>query len=198
MKNNSLKIALTLSVATLVLTSAFAADEKPLKRERSTITSMTAKVEAVDKDKREITLKGSSGNTITLGVDKSVKRFDEIKVGDSVTADYYVSIAAEVREPTAEEKKTPYQELTSTGRTPEGTDPAAGSFRIIKAVTTVEGLDRPTKSITVKGPKGNYVQVELKDPSILEKLHLGDTIMVTYSEGLVISLDKAPEKDTKD
>src|SRR5215472_11573626 len=78
---------------------ASAADEqsKPMGREEKVLVTITASVEAIDPAKREVTLKGPLGNTVTFTVDKRVKRLDEVKVGDLVRADYYVSVAAEVR-----------------------------------------------------------------------------------------------------
>ena len=72
---------------------------KPLSAERTILVTVTAKVEAIDQKKREVTLKGPLGNVVTFVVDERVKRLDEIKVGDEVTADYYVSLAGELREP---------------------------------------------------------------------------------------------------
>ncbi len=79
--------------------------QKPLSAERTILVSVTAKVEAIDQAKREVTLKGPLGNVVTFVVDERVKRLNEVKVGDEVTADYYVSLAGELRAPTKEEKK---------------------------------------------------------------------------------------------
>src|SRR5688572_21072587 len=75
-----------------------AAAGAPVRREESMRVSITARVTAINPEKREITLKGPEGKETTLTVDKAVRRFDEIKVGDNVTADYYASLAGEVRE----------------------------------------------------------------------------------------------------
>jgi len=48
-----------------------------------------------------VTRKGPLGNQITFTVEQRVKRLNKIKVGDDVTADYYISLAAELRQPTA-------------------------------------------------------------------------------------------------
>ena len=50
-------------------------------------------------------MKGPLGNSVTFIADQRVKRLNEIKVGDLIKADYYVSVAAELRQPTAEEEK---------------------------------------------------------------------------------------------
>jgi hypothetical protein len=163
-------------------------------REEAVLVSVTASVESIDLAKREMTLKGPLGNTVTVTVDQRVKRLDEVKVGDLVRADYYVSIAAELRKPTAEEEKTPLVVIDAAAKAPPGTAPAAGGLRRFKVVTTVEGLDRPTETITVKGPGGNYLTARVADPSRLTQLRIGEKIIVTYTEALAISLEKAEKK----
>jgi hypothetical protein len=185
-------------LATVIMTSlpphAGAQDapkKTPLTRADLIMVSLTAKVEAVDLDKREVTVKGPLGNVVTLSVDQRVKRLAEVKVGDEITADYYIAFAAELREPTAQEKANPLSLLSETGRAPLTDDPGGAEMNMIRAVTTVEGLDRPTQSLTVKGPRGNYLTTRVKNPSTLERLRLGDTIVVTYAEALVVSLEKS-------
>jgi hypothetical protein len=163
----------------------------PMSTEEETLVTMTAKVQEVNLEKRELTLKGSLGDVTTVTVDKAVKRLDEIKPGDEVTAKYYVSVAGELREPTAEEKENPIMMVTGAAKAPKGSDPAAAGLRVIKVVATVEGLQRPTRLVTLKGPRGNYLSVRAKDPKRLEKLHLGDTIVVTFTEALAIAVEKA-------
>jgi hypothetical protein len=181
--------------ACVVATAAIAAQvPPPPSRSREQLVSVVARVEAINPTTREVTLKGSGGNVVTFTVDKRVTRLDEVKVGDQVVADYYVSFVAELRAPTAEEKANPLTVLQQTAKAPAGTQPAAGVLHITKAVVTVEGLDRPTKTLTVSG-KGGMVTIEVEDVAALSKLHLGDTIVVTYTEALAVSLEKrAPGK----
>jgi hypothetical protein len=180
--------------------AVFSAEEQPtganarMARKDAILVSLTASVEAIDQAGREVTLKGPLGNTVTFTVDKRVKRLNEIKVGDLIRADYYVSFAAEVRKPTAEEEKTPLVLLDAAGKSPPGTAPAAGGLRRFKVVTTVEGLDRPTQTITVKGPRGNFLTARVADPSRLTQVRIGETILITYTEALAISLEKAEKK----
>src|SRR5262249_34332715 len=129
--------------------------------------TVTARVEAIDVAKREVTLKGPLGNVETLVVSDEVKRLDEIKVGDNVTAKYYIGIAAELREPTAAEKAEPFKVVDGAGRAPSTSAPGGAAVRAIRVVATIEGLDRPTQSVTLKGPGGRYFQVRVADPKIL-------------------------------
>lgn len=168
-----------------------------MSRQKTVLATVTASVEAIDLTNREVTLKGPLGNTVTFTVDQRVKRLNEVKVGDFVRADYYVSIAAELREPTAEEKEHPLEIVQAAAKAPPGTSPAAGGLRRFKVVTTIEGLDRPTQTVTVKGPRGNYLTARVEDPSRLTKMRIGDNIVVTYTEALAISLEKAEKKSTE-
>ena len=163
----------------------------PLTREETVLVTVTASVEAIDYTNREVTLKGPLGNTVAFTVDQRVKRLNEVKVGDLIQADYYVSIAAEVRKPTEEEEKNPIVFLGASGKAPPGTSPAAGGLRQFKVVTTIEGLDRPTQTITIRGPRGNYLTARVADPSRLTQVRIGEHIVVTYTEALAISLEKA-------
>jgi hypothetical protein len=126
-----------------------------------------------------------------------VKRFDEIKVGDLVRADYYVSVAAELRKPTKEEKEHPIVLLDAAGKAPPGSSPAAGGLRRFKVVTTIEGLDRPTQTVTVKGPQGRYLTARVADPSRLTQARIGDNVVITYTEALAISLEKTEKKGSE-
>jgi Cu/Ag efflux protein CusF len=154
------------------------------------VVTETATVQAIDVAEREVTLKGPLGDIETVTVSEDVKRLDEVKVGDTVTAKYYIGIAAELRAPTAEEKAEPFKVIEGSGRTPAGSTPGAAAVRAVRVVATIEGLDRPTQTVTLKGPGGRYFKVRVADPKILEKPHLGDTVVVTAAEALAISIEK--------
>jgi hypothetical protein len=200
MKNHLKHSILCAVLATASQLTGLCADEKsdaaggPLSREDTVLVSLTARIEAINATNREVTLKGPMGNEVTFTVDKRVKRFNEFKVGDLVNADYYISIAADVRKPTPEEEKEPITVLAGAGKAPPGTSPAAGGLRQFKVVTTIEGLDRPTETVTLKGPLGHYVTAKVHDPSRLSEVRIGDTVVVTYTEALAVSLEKAKKK----
>jgi len=163
-------------------------------REEAVLVTITASVEAINYTNREVTLKGPLGNTVTFTVDQRVRRLNEVKVGDLVRADYFVSIAAELRKPTPEEEKNPFVELNVAAKAPPGTTPAAGGLRQFRVVTTIEGLDRPTQTITVKGPRGHYLTARVADPANLTQMRIGENIVVTLTEALAVSLEKVGRK----
>ena len=138
-----------------------------------------------------MTLKGPQGQLETFFVDKKVQRFNEAKVGDKVSLDYYLGFNAEVRNPTAEEQQNPLVVLDTAGRAGPDAAPAAYDTRRIRAVVTIVGLDRTAQTVTVKGPRGKHFTARVADPSRLDKVRIGETILMTFTEATVISLKPA-------
>ena len=62
-------------------------------------SEITAKVEAIDYKKRTVTLKGPEGNVRTFTVDKSVKKFSNVKVGDELVVRVTDALAIVVEKP---------------------------------------------------------------------------------------------------
>jgi len=156
--------------------------------------SMTMLGTVVNKnvDAREITLSDSLNNRVTFGVDTRVKRFDQVAVGDKVVADYYVSLSTDIRRATKEEKKIPFVELDKSDELPPNCTLKAGGIKMYRAVVTVIGTDRFLQMIQVKGPKGGVYTVRAPNPNVLgkDKITVGDTAIVTYTEPIITSLKK--------
>ena len=70
-------------------------------RQASSSETVTAKatIVAIDKAKRIVTLRGPKGNDFQVVADERVQRFNDLKVGDTVTATYSQAIAVSVRKP---------------------------------------------------------------------------------------------------
>lgn len=151
-------------------------------------------VEAVNAEKRLITLKGPQGNVAEYEVGPEVQRLAEIKAGDKVNAEYKVAAVAQLREPTEQEKAEPAVEIVSTERGGMDAPPAAGISRAVRVVTTIDALDPASQSLTVKGPEGNTVSTHVEDPAVFGKLAVGQSIVVTFAETLVLSVQPGAKK----
>ena len=75
-----------------LLAGGCATDQEKPTVERSWVETITATVEALDLANRMVTLRGPQGNVVSLRVDESVKNLPQVKVGDQVVANYYVSL----------------------------------------------------------------------------------------------------------
>lgn len=168
----------------------------PALGERVTV-NLVAKVEALNLETRELRLKGPTGSVVTLTVDPRVQRLAEVKVGDDLKVAYYVELAAELRPATEAEKKDPLTTHEEVLRLPDGKTPAGGGIKIIKAVVTVEGVDRAAQTVALKGPRGNWANVRVKDPAMFDSLRTGDTVIVTYTEATAVELQKVRDAKSK-
>lgn len=160
-----------------------------MKERRQTITTM-ATVEAIDHDTREMVLKSPTGSMTTVRVGPEVKRLNEIAVGDTIRTDYYISVASELREPTEEEKENPLEVIEGAGRAEADELPAGGVGRQVRVVATVEHLDREAMTATLRGPYGRAMTVRVRDPERMNAASVGDTVVLTYTEALAISVEK--------
>jgi hypothetical protein len=180
-----LLLTLALVVPALAETSV---DDKPLVKEKWIGVDIQASVENINAEKREITLKGPQGNLVTLTASEAVKRFAEIKVGDTVQAEYLTFLRAEFREPTAEEIATPLVVLAEAGRAPKEVDPAGVVGAVVKAVVTVVAINTEEKKVAIQGPMGNYMILPVEDDAVLNNLKTGEIVIMTYAEALALSL----------
>lgn len=187
-KNAYLTVLVTLvALCLLVATTAFAqtsAGDKPLAKEKWIRVRIQASVENIDAEKREVTLKGPQGNLVTLTATEAVERFDEIKVGDTIRAEYWTFLRAEFREPTAEEKATPLVVLAEAGRAPKEVDPAG----VVGAVVKVVAINTQGKKVAIQGPRGNFMILPVADEAVLKNLKTGEVVIMTYAEAVALSL----------
>jgi Cu/Ag efflux protein CusF len=147
----------------------------------------TATIEAIDRSARLITLKGEDGNLAIVHADEKMKRFDELKVGDKVTATYYESVAVNVRKP-----GDPAPPASGAGVTPgKGASPG-GTIAAQETVSvTVQSIDAKNQSVTVKRQDGGIVSFRVRNPKNLESVKVGDTVDITFTAALLIEVTPA-------
>ncbi|MGB5228704.1 hypothetical protein [Eudoraea sp.] len=159
-------------------------------RERLSLATMQGTVTDIAKETRDVTLKGPDGELATITAGPEIKRFDEISVGDIITFDFYTYLKAEFRAPTSAELAEPFVVLEGEGKAPEGEAPAGAVGEMVKAVVTIEVLNRPQMFAVVEGPNGNYLTIPMKDAAFMEKLNIGQVVIMTYAEAVAVSLTK--------
>ncbi|HTL19436.1 MAG TPA: hypothetical protein VL220_01835 [Steroidobacteraceae bacterium] len=156
-------------------------------------TEVTAKVVAVDAQKRTVTLQGANGRTRTIEVGDQVHNFDQIKVGDRVHAKYTQALALELKKGGGA-MPAPAEEGAITPPPAPGAKPGGTVARKVTATAEVIAVNPAKQMVTLRGPQGNEVDVEAQDPSQLENIKKGDHVQVTYVEALAIKVTEAPAK----
>ena len=172
-------------IALLAAIPAVAYAQKPI-TESATVET-TAKIEAIDKTTRLITLRGKDGMTETIYAGPEVKRFDELKVGDTVTFRYYESVVYQIRKPgqaaTAPAASGDPKIVRGTGPRPGGT-----ASRQETITVQIKAIDAKVPSVTVLTPDNRTVIMKVEDKKNLEGVSVGDKVEITYTEAFVISV----------
>jgi Cu/Ag efflux protein CusF len=162
-----------------------AAAQPPAQSVQSAPVTLTATIEAIDQTNRLVTLKGPKGNLADVYVGPEYKRFNELKVGDTVKATYYESLVTSVRKPGDPAPTAGVQ----TTETPRAGAPGQTIAKQVTIPVTIMALDPSVPSVTVKGPKGNVLSFRVQDPKRLEGIKVGDTVDVTYTQAILLSVD---------
>jgi hypothetical protein len=193
----ALILAAAFVLAMSLLTGAFAqatkgaapAEQPKVVKERTAV--MTATVTAIDLEKRIVTLKGPKGEVRDVKVGKEAVNLPQLKVGDLVTVKYYESLAVEVMKPGT---ASAAGEKTAIVRNKPGEMPGGMAAQQSTVTATVMAIDKKKSTLTLKGPDGKTVIAKAQDPKNLDKVKVGDELMITYTEALAISVEKAKKK----
>ena len=178
----SARLAVLFVVGVFVALPARAAqDPKPITES----VTVKATIEAIDQTSKRVTLKGEKGNYVEVD-GSAMPRFSELKVGDVVTATYSESLAVHVRKPG--EPAPPAGSDTVTRR--EGA-PGASAARQRTVTVTIQDINPKTPSVTIKTADGRVLTFRVENPKNLEKVKVGDTVDVTYTQGLLLKADPA-------
>jgi len=152
---------------------------------------ISAQVVAIDKATRTVTLKGPKGNVVDIVASADVKNFDQIKVGDFVVARYAQALTLELRKTKVKAGEPIVTE--GAARAKPGERPAVAGAREVTAIADVIGVDAKKSTITLKGPRGNVVTLDVKNPDQFKVVKKGDQVEVTYTEALALSVEPAPK-----
>ena len=156
---------------------------------------VTAQVVAIDKATRTVTLKGPKGNVSDVVAGDEVKNFAQIKVGDYLFVRYMQSLSLELQKVKAGPSGIVEQSGMATAK--PGERPAAVAGHEVTAIAKVTAVNQKASTITLKGPRGNSVVLDVKNPEQFKVVKVGDDILVTYTEAVAISVEPAPKPEAK-
>lgn len=181
---------LTISAALTLFTAQLSIAEAEVTGARMAGITIEAEVTEINHATRELSLRGPMGDIITLTASDQVKRLKEISVGDIVTTTYITSLEGALREPTEEEIAEPWVVLDAAAIAGENLDPGVFAGTAIRAVCTIEGMNRLTRTVTVLDPRGRYHVIGDVEPEKMSGVTLGQTLVLIYTEAMAITLKK--------
>jgi Cu/Ag efflux protein CusF len=152
--------------------------------------TVNATVEAIDQSRRELTLKKDDGTYEVLSVPESVKRFDAVKVGDSLSVRYYENVVFRLK-PEGE----PDVNTASGGVVPAAGEKPKGTMSGQRTITAkITAIDMNVPSISFTGPNGWNYTTRVQDKDALAKVKVGDRVDITWTAAAVVAFGEAPKK----
>ena len=151
-------------------------------------TTASAIIVGIDKATREVKLKRHDGTTFDVTAGDEVRNFDQLKIGDVVRADYTQALTLELQK--GGKGKANMSTKESMARAPVGGTPGAAVGRQVTVLADVTAVDTDKKTVTLKGPKGNTVDLNVQDPEQLKNIKVGDQVEAVYTESLAVKVEK--------
>jgi hypothetical protein len=156
---------------------------------------VSAKVVGIDKATRTLTLKGAKGEVFDLVASDEVRNFDQIKVGDTVVARFGQALTLELKKTQVAAGGPVVSEGVAAAK--PGERPAVVGARQVTVIADVIAVDPKASTITLKGPRGNVVTLDVRNPEQFKVVKKGDQIEATYTEALALSVEPAPKPAAK-
>ena len=150
------------------------------------VARITAKVEALDRTARTLTLHGPRGTAFTFRAGPEVRGFDQVRVGDFVVVRYLEAVLVEIKK-----GESGVRERVETS--------ADGAVRRVTVAAEVVAKDAARRTVTLQGPK-QTVALKAHSAEQFKLVQVGDRVEATYTEPAAISIELAvsrPEHDRK-
>jgi len=163
------------------------ATDKPSMSASQTVT-ISAMVEAINHETREVTLRGPEGNSVSFVASEEARNLDQVSVGDVVNAKYVESISVDVFANDGTEPGS--GGLTVAGRSEKGEMPGVAVMDATVVTATVEEINIEANTFKLKGPDGEIEEYTARNPENLKKAAVGDLVVITYTESIALSVEK--------
>lgn len=162
--------------------------EGPAPTARQAMMEATAKVEAVNAERRELMLLTEDGRYLTVRTGPEVRNFDQIEVGDTVRAVFVESVAVEM----ATGPGGGDGESAVLTRVPPGERPAGAVAQQVRRTVEIVSYDQATGLATFTTADGATHSI-IVDPAMrdfAEQLQPGDRVDVRYTTAIAVAVEE--------
>jgi hypothetical protein len=161
---------------------------KPQSITSATIITIHGKITTVERAKKLVTLEGPDGHKVTLKVENPYN-LKAAKVGEPVVVRFYEVVTIRKKKPDESVPNASLNQGIVTAR--PGGVPGAVAEQQLSLLVTVDAIDEPNGTVTIKAPDGTTETVKARDPQNLKLIKVGDVLVVTVARALAVSLQKA-------
>jgi len=80
----------------------------------------------------------------------------------------------------------------SAGETPVIVSETVGEASLVTIRAWIDASDTTNRTVTLKGPRGGTVTLDVKDPRKLDEMAVGDPVVAAYMEALALQVKRVP------
>jgi hypothetical protein len=143
-------------------------------------------ISAIDKASRVVTVKSAAGDTMSVQCGDEVKNFAQLKVGDVVKTVYTESLTIHVEG--AGEPEATTESMSGTAK--PGEKPAASIAERTTVKAKITAIDKVKGTATLQTLSGEHFTVTADNKANLDKVQVGNAVVVTYTVAHAISVSK--------
>ena len=156
--------------------------------------TLEGSITRVDKANRTVTIRGSEGNEFDFVATDEVRNFDQLQVGDRVALDYKRAVAVEIQAAGSGQVGSTVEE--GEGMVAAGAKPGTSSTEKVTITVEVLAVDTAANTVTVKGPRGNVVTLDVVRDDLrqaLTTLKVGDLLRTSFTEAIAVNIRPRPQ-----
>jgi hypothetical protein len=153
---------------------------------------MTATVSAIDIETRLLTLTDPEGKSVELIVSEEAYNLDQVSVGDQVTAEYVQHI--DIRVVPSGNIETEAGKVSALARTEKGEMPGGVILESETQILSIEDINIEANTFKLKNADGVVTEYIAKNRDNLKKVAVGDTVIVTVTDVMAISVESGAKK----
>ena len=148
---------------------------------------VTATVTAIDQAKRTATLLASDGKKFTVKVGPEAVNFDQVRVGDLVTATLTEKVVVSL-----DDKASPSGEGAAAvvARAPKGDQPGGLAAETIQVTAKVAAIDLEKRTATLRFEDGSTETFPVRADVDLSRHKVGEQLVFRVTEMIAIRVDK--------
>jgi hypothetical protein len=147
---------------------------------------VNARVTAIDKANRKVTLLDADGKKFTVKVGPEAVNFDQIRVGDLVKA----TVTEELVVYLDEEGVASSGEAGVVALAPKGAKPGGLVAQTTQITATVKAIDRTKRTATLRFEDGSTKTFAVRDDIDLSRRKVGEQVVFRVTEMIAISVEK--------
>lgn len=150
--------------------------------------TVSALVEVINHETREVTLRKNDGSTVSFVASEEARNLDQVKVGDVLVVEYIETLDIQVM--AVEDAKAEAAMAEMVARTKEGEMPGMAKMETMVITAIVEEINLSDNTFKLKGPQGNIQQYTARDPENLKKAAVGDLVVITQTKAIALTVQK--------